>query len=756
MTTRRRFILGTLAGAGGLVLGWAFLPPRQRLITGRPLPVHAGEVALNGWVKIGADDSVAIVIPKAEMGQGIHTGLAMLLAEELDADWARVQISAAPIDRIYNNLAAVVESLPFRPGEDGSVARLAGWLTAKSMREFGEMVTGGSSSIRDLWLPMRQAGASARALLVAAAAERWGVAAAEITVEAGRIAHGSGRNARFGELAAAAAARPVPRNAPLKQPQLFKLAGQPLARIDSRGKTTGAARFAIDVAEPGMLHASVRMCPTLGGRAASFDGAAAAKLPGVRRVLAVEGRHGGTGGVAVIADSHYRASMALEQVTVQWQDGAAAEVSSAQLMEKLAALLDAHTGFGFYRHGDVDAALAAAAKTISAEYRAPYLAHAALEPINCTVQVGSGRATVWAATQVPGLARHAVAKATGVPAAAVEVHLPYLGGGFGRLLDIDYVGQAAAIAMAAGGAPVKTIWSREQDLRHDLYRPACVARFKAGFDELGRLTAWRHTSAGQAITPAYLGRLFGLPGGWPDKTTAEGAFDQPYEYPAARIGHVAVDSPVPVGFWRSVGHSHQAFFTESFLDEAAFAAGVDPVAFRAALLTKRPRQLAVLRRAAERAGWGRPLAPGAAGVRRGRGVALHESFGSVVAQVAEVSVGEDQHIRVDRVVCVIDCGFALNPNLVRQQLESGVVFGLSAALYGEIVIEKGQVQQGNFHDYRIVTMDECPSVETEVMASAAPPGGVGEPGLPPIAPAVGNALFAATGRRLRSLPLRLA
>ena len=755
MTTRRRFILSTVAAAGGLTIGWAFLPPRQRLTTTRPLAVRPDEVALNGWVKIGADDGVAIVMTKSEMGQGIHTGLAMLLADELDADWTRVQTSAAPVDRIYNNLAAVADSLPFRPDDDGAVARLARWLTIKSMREFGEMVTGGSSSIKDLWLPMRHAGASARAMLVAAAAERWGVPAAEIAVESGLVAHASGRRARFGELAAAAAARPVPRNVPLKKPYQFKLVGRSLPRIDSGAKVVGAARYGIDVVAPGLLYASVRMCPTLGGRVSSFDGAVAAKLPGVKRVLAVEGYHGGSGGVAVIADSHYRAVAALEQVTVQWHDGAAADVSSTQVMQKLAAALDGHTGFGFYSHGDVDGALAAAVKTVAAEYRAPYLAHAALEPVNCTVQVGKDRATVWASTQVPGVARYAVAQATGVPAGAVDVQVQYLGGGFGRLLDVDYVGQAAAIAIAADGAPVKTIWSRAEDLRHDFYRPACVARFKAGLDALGRLTAWRDTSAGQAITPAFLHRLFGLPGGLPDRTTVDGAFDQPYEFPTVRVGHVAVELPVPIGSWRSVGHSHQAFFTESFLDEVAFAAGVDPVAFRAALLSKHPRQLAVLRRAAELAGWSRPLAPGAEGTVRGRGIALHQSFGSVVAQVAEVSVGADRQIRVDRVVCVIDCGLAVNPNLVRQQMEGSVVFGLSAALYGEIVIEKGQVQQGNYHDYRVLRMEECPVVETDVIASTAPPEGVGEPGVPPIAPAVANALFAATGQRLRSLPLRL-
>lgn len=331
-----------------------------------------------------------------------------------------------------------------------------------------------------------------------------------------------------------------------------------------------------------------------------------------------------------------------------------------------------------------------------------------------------------------------------------------LGGGFGRRLEVDFVSQAAAIAREAGGAPVQTIWSREQDMAHDYYRPACVSRFKAGFDAAGNLSAWHNSSAGQAIVPQVLQRNFGLPGAGPDKTADEGAFDQPYEWPNARIGHEIVDLPVPVGFWRSVGHSHHAFFKESFIDEAAAAAGKDPVAFRAALLTRHPRHLRVLTRAAELSGWSRSLAPAADGSKRARGVALHQSFGSIVAQVAEVSVGADKNIRVHRVVCVVDCGFPVNPNLIRQQMESGIVFGLSAALYEEIDIKQGQVQQSNYHDFQVLRMDACPVIEIDIIPSTEHPEGVGEPGTPPIAPAVANALFALTGQRLRALPLKLA
>ncbi len=753
---RRTFLLGTAGAAGALVVGWSLLPPRQRLTTARPLAVRDGEAALNGWVKVAADDTVTVVMCKSEMGQGVYTGLAMLLAEELDADWAHLRVESSPVDKIYNNLASVADGLPFHPDDDGSIKRVAGWLTAKAMREIGVMMTGGSSSIKDLWLPMREAGASARAMLIGAAAEQWRLPPGECRAENGRVLHASGKSARFGELAAFAARQPLPGKVPLKDPARFKFVGQPMRRIEAASKLDGSARFGMDALPPGMLYASVTMCPTLGGRAARFDGAAAVKLPGVKKILAVEGYNGGSGGVAVIADTPFHAMRALKLVSVEWDHGAGASVSSQEVYRRLAQTLDEESGYAYFRRGDADAALKSAAKIIAAEYRAPYLAHAAMEPVNCTVQFRDGAATVWASTQVPGVARSHAAKVLGIAPEQVDVRVQLLGGGFGRRLEADFVSQAAAIAREAGGAPVQTIWSREQDMTHDFYRPACVSRFKAGLDAAGNLTAWHNTSAGQAIVPQVLKRSFGLPGAGLDKTAGEGAFDQPYEWPNARIAHVMVDLPVPVGFWRSVGHSHQAFFKECFIDEAAAAAGKDPVAFRAALLARHPRQRRVLERAAERSGWGQALPQMSDGSRRARGVALHQSFGSVVAQVAEVSVTPDKRIRVHRVVCVIDCGLALNPNLIRQQMESGIVFGLSAALYGEIGIASGQVQQSNYHDFPVLRIDACPVIETDIIASKEGPEGVGEPGTPPIAPAVANALFALTGQRLRALPLKLA
>ncbi len=754
MPTRRRFILGTLAATGALAIGWGAMPPRQRLVTREPLPAAAGQVPLNGWVKIDRDDTVTVMMAKSEMGQGIHTALAAILAEEMDADWSRVRTEMSPIDPIYNNLATVVDGLPFHPDDQGMLKRFAGWMTAKAMREFGVMMTGGSSSIKDLWLPMRQAGASARAMLVAAAAQQWQVDAAGITVAAGLVAHAaSERQARFGELAEAAGRQPLPADPPLKDPRRFTLLGKPRRAnaADKIASRTGRRRRTAGHALRGSADG-----PDARRRRQAFDAARAQALPGVRRLVSFPALNGGTGGVAAIADTPWQAMKAAPAVEVEWDHGAMAGFSSAAAIEQIAATLDREDGFFYYSTGDVDAALATATKVVEAEYRAPWLAHTPMEPVNCTVQFRDGRATVWASTQVPGLARMAAARALGIDTEAVEVKVQFLGGGFGRRLEVDFVAQAAAIALQADGAPVQVLWTREQDIRHDVYRPACVSRFRAGLDAQGGLAAWRNTSAGQAIVPQALGRLFGLPGAGPDKTAAEGAFDQPYEFPNARIAHETVQLPLQVGFWRAVGHSHHAFFKEGFMDEVAASAGRDPVAFREALLQRHPRHLAVLQRAAAMADWGSPIAAAADGRRRGKGVALHQSFGAIVAQVAQVSVDDDGAIRVERVWCAIDCGFAVNPNVIRQQVESAIVYGLSAALHGEVTIEDGRVVQSNFHDYPALRIDECPVIETGIIDSAEHPEGVGEPGLPPIAPAVANAVFAATGQRLRALPLNLA
>ncbi|CAD6541755.1 Isoquinoline 1-oxidoreductase subunit beta [Paraburkholderia kirstenboschensis] len=752
---RRTFLVGGAGALGALLVGWSVLPARQRLTTAAPLPVEGTQAALNGWVKIASDNTVTIMMCKAEMGQGIHTGLAMVLAEELDADWSRVRVEDAPIDNIYNSVQSVIDDLPFRPDHDSITKRTIVWYTRKLMREAGTMMTGGSSSINDLWMPMREAGASARAMLIAAAAAQWHVPAGECVAQGGYVSHRSGHRASFGELSSMAAQRALPDKVTLKDPASFRLIGKPLPRIEAASKLNGTARFGIDALPDGLLYASVAMCPTLGGTVASFDAASAEKMPGCIKALPFASYNGGTGGVAVIANNPFRAMNAVDAINVTWRHGAAASLSSAEVERRLALALDDGDGHAYYHRGDINDALSRAAHTIVAEYHAPYLAHGAVEPLNCTVQVADGAATVWVSTQVPALVRHHVAKVLHIDDDKVNVHAQLLGGAFGRRLELDYIAQAAVIAREADGHPVQTLWSRTQDFTHDFYRPACVARLRAGLDNNGKLIAWHSASASQAIVPEALSRYYGVPRIPIDKTTSEGAFDQPYEWPVVRVAHKIVELPVPVGFWRSVGHSHQAFFTESFTDELAAVAGDDPVAFRAALLAQHPRHLAVLQRVAALSDWHQPLTPAADGARRGRGVALHEAFGSVVAQVAEVSIGPHGRIRVHRVVCVIDCGLPVNPNLIRQQMESGIVFGLSAALQDEITIANGQVEQKNFVDFPVVRINDCPVIETDIMPSRMHPQGVGEPGVPPVAPAVANAVFALTGKRLRTLPLKL-
>jgi isoquinoline 1-oxidoreductase beta subunit len=751
--SRRRFLLGGLAVTGALVVGWGTRPPRQRLHTANPLPVSGGAVALNGWVAIAPDGTVSVVVPRSEMGQGVNTALPMLLAEELDVPLAQVRISQAPIDKIFSNVEVMRDLLPFHPDQTGSVKDGARWMLAKVAREMGIMMTGGSSSVKDAWQPMREAGAVARAMLVAAAANEWKVPASECTTDAGFVTHASGKRASYGSLATSAAsvgAHIEPADIRLKDPKDFKLIGQSVPRRDTPMKVNGTAAFGIDARVPGMLYAAVAMSPVVGGKVASFDAAAAKALKGVVGVVdcsaALIGKTGAGAGVAVVATSYWIAKQALAALKIQWNAGANANMSSASIFKGFADALDKDAGFTYYETGSQDAAKGAA-KTVRAEYRAPFLAHATMEPMNCTAQVGGGKVRLWASTQVPSVAVDIAAKVAGVGREDVSLELMLLGGGFGRRLEVDMVAQAVAIAAASQGKPVQLIWSREDDMTHDVYRPASLARFAGSLDAAGNILTWENKSASEAIGHQYFPRNLGMPGVGPDKTTAEGEYDMQYEIPNQRIAHVIVDSEVPIGYWRSVGHSHNAFFKEGFLDELAAAGGKEPLALRRALLAKHPRHLAVLDAAVAKAG---AVAEG-----RAQGVAVHQCFGSIVAQVVEVSVaGKD--IRVHRVVSAIDCGLVVNPNIVAQQMESAVVFGLSAALGGEITIKDGKVEQGNFGDYPVVRMDQAPEVETVIVKSAEPPEGVGEPGVPPLAPAVAQAVFKLTGQRLRSLPLKLA
>jgi isoquinoline 1-oxidoreductase beta subunit len=750
--SRRRFLLGGLAAGGTLLVGWGIQPPRQRLHGASPLAVEAGAVALNGWVAIAPDGTVSIVVPRSEMGQGVNTALPMLLAEELDASLSSVRISQAPIDKIFGNLTVLRENLPFHPDDRGSIKQGVQWVMAKVGRELGLMFTGGSTSVKDAWGPMREAGAVARAMLLRAAAETWKVDAARLATRDGFVLHPDGRRLGYGELAARAAvvgADIEPGDVRLKTPAEFRLIGQPVPRRDSPAKTTGSALFGIDARVPGMLYAAVKMAPVVGAGVASFDAVRAMAMPGAVKVVDVSAAlpqfSGAGAGVAVVAKTWWQARQAAAALTVTWSASPHAGLSSEAIFADFARLLDSESGFTYFESGSQD--VQGTAKTLQAEYRAPFLAHATMEPINCTARLKDGKLKLWTSTQVPSVAVDVAAKVAGIDRADVSLDLMLLGGGFGRRLETDMVAQAVAIAKAVPGQAVQLIWTREDDIQHDVYRPQALARFAAKLDAQGQVIAWDNKSVSGAIGHQYFPRNLGLPGIGPDKTTAEGEYDMQYAIPNRRIAHVIADSALPIGYWRSVGHSHNAFFKEGFLDEVAHAAGKDPVQLRRELLRDHPRHLAVLDAALARAG----VAPEG----RAHGVAVHQSFGSIVAQVAEVSVIEKQ-IRVHRVVCAVDCGIVVNPNIVAQQVESAVVFGLSAALAGEITLKDGRVQQSNFGDYPVLRMNEAPLVETVIVPSMEPPEGMGEPATPPVAPAVANAVFKLTGQRLRSLPLRLA
>ena len=722
---RRDFLQLTAAAAGGLTLAVSIAACRAD-----GAPPTEGEVFVpDAWIRIGGDGTVTVMLARSEMGQGVSTALPMLIAEELEADWAALRVEQAPAHVAYGNTAL----------------------------QAGMMMTGGSSSVMEAWEPLRRAGATARQLLLAAAAARWGVPAGECRAENGRVLHVRGeKSAGFGELAEDAARLPIPRDVTLKGPSEWRLIGRAVDRRDAKAIVTGTATFGLDVRLPGMLYASVERAPVWGGKVKRVDSAAAKGSPGVREVVVLDDR------VAVVADTHWQALVGRRKLVIEWSDGPLAELTDATIGDRMRARAAADEGGVARNDGDAPGVLATTAGVLEAEYEFPFLAHATMEPMNCTVDPVNGE--MWGPTQFQdgpfflggGGARGVLASALGRGVERVKVHTTRLGGGFGRRLEVDYVEEAARIAREVG-KPVQVIWTREDDLRHDRYRPRVLHRVKGAVDASGRLLAWQHQITAPSISRNFVPRavpdalvtLGGPLKGGVDKSTVEGAADTPYRIPNLRVTSLMANLGVPVGYWRSVGHSHTAFVVECFVDELAAKAGADPVEFRRGLLSHLARYRDVLDLAAERSGWGTPLPKG-----RARGVAFHESFGSLVAQVAEVSI-EGGAIRVHRVTCALDCGTIVHPDIVTAQVEGGILFGLSAALYGEVNVDGGKVKQSNFHDYQVVRMPASPVIEVHLMPRDAPPGGVGEVGTPPIAPAVANAVFALTGKPIRRLPIRV-
>ena len=751
---RRNLILSGLGLTGALVVGWGFMPPRSRMGQPDNMLLTEGDVALNGWIKIAKDGSVVMAMHRSDMGQGIHNALAMLVAEELDVPLKSIRLEQAGHDAIYGNVAMFVGTLPFHPlkseGTDKPLMVKTGeWMVSKVARELGVNATGGSSSVKDAWENLRMAAATAKASLLLSAADLWKLPVKELRVTEGLVTHASGKSANYGELAKGAAAQ-TPANVVLKDRKDWRVIGQATPRADVPAKTNGTAVFGMDIRLPNMLFASIVQVPQMGGSLSSIEVQDAMAMPGVVKCVQLSSAAGSAPGYAVIAKSTWHAQQAAQKVKAQWVQRKEGDIDTKRIESELQDKLKTESGFTFHEQGDVAKAEAGAARVIQAQYKAPYLAHATMEPMNCTAQFKDGQLEIWAPTQVPGLARAAAAKVADLSKDKVKFNVTLLGGGFGRRLEVDVVVQATQLAMAANGAPVQLVWSREQDMTHDYYRPMHVAQLSAAVNGQGQVESLQIKSAGDAISPRWMSRVLPALSGpidAPDKTTAEGLFDLPYGFAHQRMAHVSTKMGVPIGFWRSVGHSHNAFFSESFIDELAFESKQDPLAFRMALLKNAPRYAAVLKLAAEKAKWGSALPAGHA-----HGLALHESFGSIVAQVAEVSM-QDGKPRVHRVVCAIDCGTVVNPGTVTQQVESSVIFALTAALYGKIDIQEGVVQQNNFTNYPLVTMAQSPVVETWIVPSTNAPEGVGEPAVPPLAPAVANAMYRLTGKRLRSLPL---
>ncbi len=689
-----------------------------------PAPSSTAAFAPNAWIRIGTDGVVTVMVDRSEMGQGISTALPMLVAEELDADWGLVRYQFAPANEAYYNPIMKIQA------------------------------TGGSTSVRAAWGPLRQAGATARAMLIGAAAAEWKVRPEECGTEAGFVVHaGSGRRAGYGALAEAAAGLPVPAAVTLKKSSEFRLIGQPLRRLDLLDKVTGRAVFGSDAGPRDALVAVIARSPTLGGTLVTYDPIGALAVPGVKQVFQT------TSGVAVVATTFWAARTGRNALKVLWNEGVAAALSDATISEELDTLI---ASGGRLAESAGDLASVVPATLLEAVFDVPYLAHATMEPMNCTADVRADGVTVWAPTQFQaapsfmagGGARGVAASIAGVSVDQVEIHTTHLGGGFGRRSEVDFVREAVEVSKSVK-APVRVVWTREDDMQHDFFRPIARHAIAAGLDATGAPVLWRHIVASPSIfakflpsfVPEWMAHLAGPLKGGVDQSAMEGAVDMVYPVPNREFRYAEARFPVPVGYWRSVGHTHTAFAVECMIDELAAAAGRDPVAFRRLLLADAPRHRAVLDLAAEQSGWGTPLPAG-----RFRGVAVHESFGSWVAQVAEVSV-TGSVVRVHRVVCAVDCGTVVNPDTVRAQMEGSIVYGLTAALKGRISIQGGKVKQTNFHDYPMLRMSEMPVIDVHIVSSPFDPGGVGEPATPPIAPAVANAVFAATGRRVRSLPI---
>jgi isoquinoline 1-oxidoreductase subunit beta len=705
---RRDFLKISVAASGGLLVGFR-VPGVVRVASAQ---ASASSFMPNAFVRIGTDERITVIVNHSEMGQGVYTSLPMLLAEELDADWTKVGYESAPVDPKYNHPA------------------------------FGMQITGGSSSVWSGLEQFRQAGAAARAMLVAAAAQQWNVDPASCRTESGAVSNGSNRKLTYGQLVGAAAKLTPPAKVQLKDPKTFKLIGKPIKRLDTPVKLNGQAVFGIDVKLPGMLTAVIARPPIFGAKMKSFDDTRARSMPGVRKIVAIPA------GVAVIADTFWQAKMAREALQVDWDEGSMQNFSTRQMMQEFRERAKS-TGTGVRKDGDAAGALASASKKIEAVYEVPYLSHLMMEPLNCTVDLRPDSCEVWTGSQFQTVDRANAAKVAGLPNEKVQLHTTFLGGGFGRRANpqSDFVVEAVYVAKAAG-APVKVIWTREDDMRGGWYRPAFLHAIEGGIDASGNAVCWRSRLVGQSIMTGTPFAAIFMKGDY-DPASVEGVDDLPYAIPNLTVESHQAEINVPVQWLRSVGHSHTAFAVECFIDELAAVARKDPYQFRRQLLLKQPRHLGVLDLAAQKAGWDKPLPKG-----MGRGIAVHFAFGSYSALVAEVSVTEGK-IRVHRMVCAIDCGQYVNPGIIASQLEGGAIFGASAALFQELTFERGRLQQTNFNSFPVMRMNECPEFETYIVESKEKAGGIGEPSVPCAAPAIANAVFAATGKRIRRLPIRM-